>query len=167
MLLQVGSRAVRIRTMGDHGGGKVGVRSESLRPKVVEHGVRAPPSKDLGSSGVNASTQESGSSIWAEAFDGQEMGGHTSGILNGFSADTEAAGDQVVGDITPPSRGSKIVAVERSVRRSPIEEEMTNNPAQGPSRAEERIARGSLGDEFVLDTVLLFSKEDPHRLNAV
>ena len=95
------------------------------------------------------------------------MRGHTCGLLDGVSADAEATGDQVVGDITPPSRGSMIVTVERSVRRSPIEEEMANNPAQGPSRAEKRIARGALGNEFVLDTVLLVSKEDPHRLNSV
>ena len=121
--------AVRVSTMFNHGGSKVGVRSESLRPKVVEHGVRAPPSKDLGSGGVNASAQKSGCSPWAEAFDRQEMRGHTCSLLNGVSTDAEATGDQVVGDITPPSRGSVIVAVERSVRRSPIEEEMTNNPA--------------------------------------
>ena len=70
LLLQVGSRAIGIGTMADHGGSKVGVRCEGLRPKVVEHGVGAPPSKDLGSSGVNASTQERGSTTWAEAFDG-------------------------------------------------------------------------------------------------
>ena len=42
LLLQVGSRAIGTGTMADHGGSKVGVRCEGLRPKVVEHGIRAP-----------------------------------------------------------------------------------------------------------------------------
>ena len=159
VLSEMGGRSVGVATMGDHGGRKILVGSQSLSAQVGEHGVGSPAAQDLRSGGVDASAQKCCGTARPKAFDGQQMGRNTGGVIDSVGSVTETIGDIGVGDVSPLTLVRHEVAIEGCIGRSPVTDKVARYPCHGARRTEERIVRCTLGDELVLDTVLLVSEE--------
>ena len=159
VLSEMGDRSAGAATMGDHGGGKILVGSQSLSAQIGEHGVGSPAAQDLRSGGVDASAQKCCGTARPKAFDGQQMGRNTGGVIDSVGSVTETIGDIGVGDVAPLTLVRHEVAIEGCIGRSPVTDKVARNPCHGARRTEERIVRGTLGDELVLDAILLVSEE--------
>ena len=133
--------------------------SQSLSAQVGEHGVGAPAAQYLRSGGVDASAQECCGTARPKAFDGQQMGRNTGGVIDPVGSVTETIGDMGAGDVAPLVLVSHAVAMCGCIGRGPITDKVARCPCHGARRTEERIVRCTLGDELVLDTVLLVSEE--------
>ena len=135
------------------------VGSQSLSAQIGEHGVGSPAAQDLRGGRVDASAQKCCGTARPKAFDGQQMGRNTGGVIDSVGSVTETISDIGVGDVAPLTLVGHEVAIDGRIGGSPVTDKVARYPCHGARRTEERIVRCTLGDELVLDTVLLVSEE--------
>ena len=85
-----------IEAMLEHLAREMVLYGAGLDAKVGEHGVRPPAAKDACGIRVDASAEERGGTVGAQAFDGEEEGINSCVLLDVGCTIPEAIGDMVV-----------------------------------------------------------------------